>query len=139
MMAWEKATYWMAVGLLAVTAGNSFVNRHQDWVDDLTNHSLEVAQEVSGRAMVYMNLAEMTAGRGETRFARVQPKVACLQTQLASMEVAMAHEQAGLAKVAAERAQLAALEQLSPRLVCPRSNITIAIPRAHPMPHQGTI
>jgi hypothetical protein len=138
-MAWEKATYWMAVGLLAVMAGNAFVNRHEEWVRDLSDHSLQVAQEVSGRAMAYVNLAEMTLGRDQTRFVGAQTKVACVQARLASMEVAMARSQAGLAKLASERARLQAMEQMRPRLICPRRGFAIAIPQPHPMSPDDTI
>ena len=138
-MAWEKATYWMAVGLLAVMAGNFFVNRHQEWVRDLSDQSLQVAQEVSGRAMAYVNLAEMTLGRGQTRFVRAQTRVVCVQTQLASMEVAMARSQAGLAKLASERARVEVIEQMRSRLICPRRGIAMAIPQPRPMALDDTI
>jgi hypothetical protein len=109
-----------------------------DWADDVSNRSFQMADQVSSRVMAFMNLAEMMAGRGETRFVRVQTKVACVQPRLASMEVAMARGQAGLAKLASERARLEAIEQIRPRLICPRG-FAMEIPQPHPMSHDDTI
>ena len=138
-MAWEKATYWITVAVLAMLALNSFVKRHWDCVADLRNQSLQMTQDVSGRATAFMNLAEVMIERGETHFVPAQTKMACVQTQLASMEVAMARGQAGLAKLQAKRAQFAAMEQLRSRLICPRQNFTMVVPRSVPVPHEGTI
>ena len=138
-MAWEKATYWMAVAVLAVLALNSFVKRHWDCLADLRNQSLQMTEDVSGRATAFMNLEEVMIGRGETQFVPAQAKMARVQSQLASMEVAMARGQAGLAKLQARRAQFAGMEQLRSRLICPRQRLTMVVPRSAPMPHDGTI
>ena len=138
-MAWEKATYWMAVAVLAVVAGNSFVNRHQECWRELADRSLQLAEEVSGRGMASMSVAEMMVGQGEDHFVQAQAKLACVQNRLASMDVAMARGQAGLAKLQAKRAQFAAVEQLRSRLICPRQGLTMVVPRSAPMPHDGTI
>lgn len=138
-MAWQKTAYWMAVAVLAITAGNSFIGRHSDWAGELANRSLQMADQVSARAMAYTNLAEARVGRGESRLVRAQTKMACVQTRLASMEVIMARRQAGLANLATERAHLAEMEQLRSRLICPRTGLAVVIPQPRPMQHQGSI
>jgi hypothetical protein len=138
-MAWEKVTYWAAVGFLTVMACNSFVDRHQGLLSDLSDHSLQVAEVASGRATAYLSRAEMMLGRDQTRFVRTQTRMACVQTRLASMEVAVAREQAGLARATAQRARLAAVEPTRPRLFCPRPGLTMAIPQPQPMQDDGTI
>jgi hypothetical protein len=138
-MAWEKVTYWMAVGMLTVVAGNSFVSRHRERFVDLADQSAQLREILSGRAMSFMNLAEMMVGRGQTRVVRVQTKVACAQARLASMEIVMAREQSGLARLASERARIAMIEQVRPRLICPRRGLAMAIPRPHPITHGDAI
>src|SRR5258707_9834448 len=57
-MASDKALYTVALAVLALGLGNSLANNQPEWLRSLTNPSLAVAQEASGRAEEYMGMAQ---------------------------------------------------------------------------------
>ncbi len=126
-----KASYWMAVGVLALFLGNHLATRYENEAGRLASRSLAVAERISGQATRFMATAEMMLGGGETRFVHAQNATACAQTRLASVETALASHEADLAKIQAEREQLMNLQQLRSTIVCPRQNLRIAMPRLH--------
>jgi hypothetical protein len=135
-MVFEKAAYWIAVGVLALIISNNFASRHQNAVHCLANRSLAGVEQVSGHAARFMAMAEMMLGRGETGFARTQTTLACAQTRLASLQTVMARHESAFAQIQAERAQVVAMQRIRSTVVCPRQNLRIAIPQ---QPGDGTI
>ena len=126
-----KASYWMAVGLLALFVSNHLAGRYEGEARRLASQSLAAVEQISGQATRVMATAEMMFGGGETRFVRAQNTMACAQTRLASVETVLASHEAGLAKVQAEREQLMDLQQLRGTLLCPRQNLRIVMPQIH--------
>jgi hypothetical protein len=128
-MVFEKAAYWIAVGVLALFVSNQFSARHEDGVRRLASRSLAVIEQVSGDATGFMAKAETMLGRGETRFAQTQTTLACAQTRLASLQTLMASHEAALARVQAEHARMSAMPQLHGTVVCARERLRLAIPQ----------
>jgi hypothetical protein len=135
-MVFEKAAYWIAVGVLALFVTNHFAGRYENEARCLASQSLAAVEELSGQATRVMAMTETMLGQGETHFARTQTMVACAQTRLASMQTALASHEAALARVQADHARIEALQQLRGTIVCPRQNLRIAVPQLH---SEGTI
>jgi hypothetical protein len=135
-MVFEKAAYWIAVGVLALFVTNHFAGRYENEARCLASQSLAAVEELSGQATRVMAMTETMLGQGETHFARTQTMVACAQTRLASMQTALASHEAALARVQADHARIEALQQLRGTVVCPRQNLRIAVPQLH---SEGTI
>ncbi|MGA8493615.1 MAG: hypothetical protein WB711_24550 [Terriglobales bacterium] len=124
-----KASYWMAVGILALIVSNHLAGSYRDEGRCLFNRSLTAVEQISGQVTRYIATAEMMLGGSEARLVRAQTRLASVQTMLASHEAA-------LAKVQAQREQLMELQQLRGTIVCSRQNLRIVIPRLH---RDGTI
>jgi hypothetical protein len=135
----EKASYWIAVAVLAVFAINNFVVRHQNGVRCLTGRSLAAIEQVSGHGTGIMEMAEMVLGRGESRFVHTQMVLGGVQTQLASAQCVLARHEAALAWVQAEHSRLLAMQQLRSTMICPRQNVRLAIPEPPSMRTGRTI
>ncbi len=135
----EKAWYWIAVAVLAVFAINNFAARHQDGVRCLASRSLAALEQDSGRVGHVIALAELTLGRGETRFDQAQMALDGMQTRLALAQTVLVRHEAVLARVQAEHARLQAMQQLSRTVICPRQNLRIVIPAPPVMRTDGTI
>ncbi len=135
----EKATYWIAVGVLAVVVGSNFAARHADGVRCLADRSLAAVERVSGQGDRLVAMAEMMLGRGETRFARTQTTLAHAQTRLVSVQTAVACREAAFARIEAEHARIEAMQQLRGTVICPRQNLRIEIPQPPAMRTDGTI
>ena len=135
-MVFEKAAYWIAVGLLALFVTNHFAGRYENEARCLTSQSLAAVEQLSGQATRFMAVTETMLGQGETHFAQTQTMVACAQTRLASMQTVIASHEAVLARVQAEHARIEALQQLRGIVVCPRQNLRIVMPQLH---REGTI
>jgi hypothetical protein len=124
-MVFEKAAYWMAVGVLALVVGNSVASRHglnvgSRNVGSLPNRSFAVVEQVAGDATELLGSAEEIVGRAGTRFAHSQSTLACLQTRLASVQSRIAQREAVLARVQAQRARMVAMEQIRSTALCSR-------------------
>lgn len=126
-----KASYWMAVGLLAFIVSNHFAGRYENEVRQFAGRSLAAVQQISGDATRFIASAEMVLSGDDARFVRAQSAVNCAQTRLASLRTKLATRQAALAKAQAEREQLLNLQQLRSTIICPRQNLRIAIPQLH--------
>jgi len=128
-MVFEKAAYWIAVGVLALFVSNNVASRHGAEVRCLADRSLAAVEQVSGHAARFIGMAEMMLGRGETRFVQAQTTLAGAQTRMASVESVMASHEAALARVEAEHARMIAVQQLRATVVCPRQNLRMAVPQ----------
>jgi hypothetical protein len=135
-MIFEKAAYWIAVGVLALFITNHFAGQYEQEARCLASQSLAAVEQLSGQATRVVAMTETMIGRGETHFARTQTMVACAQTRLASMQTVIASHEAALARVQAEHARIEALQQLRGTVICPRQNLGIAVPQLH---REGTI
>jgi hypothetical protein len=131
-----KASYWIAVGLLALFVSNHFAGRYENGVRCFASRSLLAVEQISSQTTRLMATAEMMLGGGETHFARAQSARACVENRLASVQTVLASHEAALAKVQAEREQLMDLQQLRGTIVCPRQNLRMAMPQLH---RDGTI
>ena len=76
-MVFEKAAYWMAVGVLALLVSNHLAGRYEDGARRLASQSLAAVEQVSGQATRVMATAEMMLGGGQVRFVRAQNAMAC--------------------------------------------------------------
>ena len=140
-MVFQKAAYWIAVGILALFVTNHFAawyeaGRYGNEVRCLATESVAAVERLSGQATRFMAMTETMLGRGEAHFVRTQTMVACAQTRLASMQTVIASHEVALARVQAEHARIEALQQLRATVVCPRQNLRIAVPQLH---REGTI
>jgi hypothetical protein len=135
-MVFEKAAYWIAVGVLALFATNHFAGRYEDEGRRLASQSLTAVEQLSGEATRFMAMTEAMLGRGENHFDRSQTMVACARTRLASVQTVLASHEAALARVQAEHARIEALQQLRGTIVCPRQNLRMSLPQLH---RDGTI
>jgi hypothetical protein len=128
-MASQKATYWMAVGLLALIVGNHFVSKISGTC--LAYKARAAAERMSGRASSLMAVADVMLGRTSTRFDRAQAALAMSQARLASVQTNFARREAVCARVQAVRAQMMVREQLEEMeipAVAPRAQIEMMIP-----------
>ncbi len=124
-MALEKAGYWIAVGVLALTVSNHIAAGHEDFARRVANQSLAVFQQVSGDAAHLMATAEVMPGQGGTHFAPSQTVVACAQSRLASVETVMAQHQAALAQVETLHARIVVRQGLRSPVMCPRERLSM--------------
>ena len=128
-MASEKVIYWVAVGLLALFAGNHFVNKFDG--NCLADKAQVTVERVSGEATHLMAMAEVAMGRTSGRFERAQAVMAMTQARMASVQTQFARQQAICARLEAGRARMMAQEQLQQvriPVVCPRQRVELVIP-----------
>jgi len=113
----DKALYWMAVGLVALVAGNHLVSRFDSHC--LGQRTMAVVERLSG-GPVFAAILDNTSAqcvRAQTGFAKAQ--------------TTMARHEAGLARLQAERDRLMAVQQLQQmrlQIVAPTPNLRLAIP-----------
>lgn len=105
-MATEKALYWIALGVMAVGLGNSFMNHHQDFARNLGQHAMLIADSVSGRAAGQMDHAQVMFDRTQASFDRSQAEIARVQTRAACLQNRIAVRQAALAEAQAMRTRM---------------------------------
>jgi hypothetical protein len=129
-MASEKATYWMAVGLMALVMGNHFVNKFDG--NCLANKAQAAVERVSGQATHLMAMAEVAMGRTSTRFDRAQAAMAMAQVRMASVQTQFARQQAACARLEAGRARMIMLREIRIPVVRPR--VELAMPRPSALP-----
>ena len=138
-MYFEKAAYWMSVGVLALLISNHVAARHQGDIRCLASRSLAAVEQFSGHATGWLATAEMMLGRGEPRYVRAQTMVACAQSRLASVQSVLAQRESALARVQTERARMMMIEQLRTPVICPRQNLRMTIPQPLSALREGTI
>ena len=139
-MASEKALYWMAVGVMAVSLGNHFVSRHEGRC--LAGRSLAAVEQLSDQASHFMAMAGVLVGRTSLPRVRTDTEVARIRTHFASVDTVLAGQQVACARLETERARMMVLQQVQQmRLegVCPRQVLELNVPRASAVPGDGTI
>jgi hypothetical protein len=135
----EKASYWMAVGVVALFAGNHFAARHGDEIRCLSDRSAVAVESVTGPASRLIATAEMIVERGATGVVRTQTVLAQTETQLASVQTEIECHEAAFARMRAEQARAVAMRELQAAVVCPRLNIRTVSPRPPSMHTDGPI
>ncbi|MGA8150637.1 MAG: hypothetical protein WB952_06785 [Terriglobales bacterium] len=139
-MASEKAIYWIAVGLMAVSLENHFAGRHDGQC--LADRSLAAVQRLSGETSHFMAMAGVMLSRTSLPLVRTQTEVARIQNRLVTVDTVVAREQAACARLQVKRARLIELQQLQQihlKAVCPRQALQLSGPRLAPVPGDGTI
>ncbi len=128
-MASDKALYTVAVAVLALGLGNSLANNQPEWLRSLTNRSLAVAQQASGRAEGYLGMAQLILGGGQTSFGRTQALIGRVQAQLGSMQAQMGRRQAQIARVEGEQTRMIAMQTVAHmKVTCPRITMKVSRP-----------
>ncbi|HTA25521.1 MAG TPA: hypothetical protein VK763_18465 [Terriglobales bacterium] len=139
-MASEKATYWMAVGLLTLFMGNHFVSRIGG--NCLASKARVAVERISGQADHLMAMAEVAMGRTSTRFDRAQAAMEMAQVRMASVQTQFARQQAACARLEGSRARMMVRQQLVqmdiPALVS-RPRIEMVMPRPPAVPSADPI
>jgi hypothetical protein len=127
-MASEKALYWMAVGLLALVAGNHLANRFD--VRSIADRSMAAVEELAAppahafaTVVSWMGHGSSQCARGQAAMARAQAHFASIQTTIARQDVACARRQAENARVAVHR-----MQQMRLNVVVPAESISVEIP-----------
>jgi hypothetical protein len=133
----EKATYWMAVGLLALFVGNHFVSKFNG--NCLAEKARFAAERVSAKADHLTAMADVMLGRTATRFDCAQVAMAMTQVRLASMQNQLARGEAACIRLQASRARMIVLRQLPTPVVCPRERLEMVMPRLPAAPSADPI
>jgi hypothetical protein len=139
-MASEKATYWMAVGLLALFMCNHFANRFDGKC--LASKAQVAAERISAQATHLMAMAEVAMGRTSTQFDRAQAAMAMAQVHMASMQTGFARRQAACARLQTSRAQALVqerMQQMQIQVVRPRPRVELLIAAPRMVPSQDPI
>jgi len=124
----EKATYWMAVGVLVLAVGNHFATKLDGKF--LADRTVAAVQRLSSQADHAVAMAEFMLGRTAMPVVQAQVSIARVQARLASVQTVMARQEAACARLQGERARMLALEELQRvRVVCPRQTVRVEIPR----------
>jgi hypothetical protein len=130
-MASEKATYWAAVGLMAVFVGNSFLVGHDVEVCRLARQAMASVEHIYSSADRLMATTDMIFGRSESTLAYSQTAFARAEAQIATMEAAMSRRQAACARVEAARARIVVMNR---PVICPRQTLRLTVPQPPAIP-----
>jgi len=123
-MVTEKALYWMAVGLVALVAGNHFVSRFDGRC--LGNRTMAVIERLSG-GPAFAAILDNTS----SSYARAEARMARARTRMASAQITMTRQDAMCARLQAEKARLTAMQQMQQmrfRMVAPSQSFSVHIP-----------
>lgn len=106
-MATEKALYWIAICVMVIGLGDSFVNHHRDLARNFGQKAMMVADLETGQAQGQMGQAtgfvdrtQMRVDRAQAAADRVQARMACIQTRIARRQAALARAEALQARFA---------------------------------------
>jgi|SRR5579872_5640453 len=124
-MVFEKAVYWMAVGVLGLVVSDNLASRHglnlgSPDAGSLSNRSFATVEQIASEATRLLGTAEQIVSRAGTHYARSQSTLACLQTRVASVQSRIAQPEAVLARVQVQRARMVAMEQMRGVALCSR-------------------
>ena len=111
-MANDKALYWVAICVMAVGLGTSFVNHHADFARNLGLRAMVVADTITGRTQGQLDRANVLFDRTQAGFDRSQAAVDRVQTRVACLQTRIAQRQAELARAQAERTRMAVAQNV---------------------------
>lgn len=133
-MASEKAVYWVAVAVMAVSLGNHFANKYD--AGCLADRAMATVQRLSSEAGHFLAMGQVAFGAAP-RFSTPQVAMARVQSGFASIQADIARQQAACARLEAQHARIMALQQMQHiRVVCPRQELNVVVPQ---VPGNGTI
>ncbi len=116
-MVFQRALYWIAVGLMLPLLGNHFAMKY------------DLCPRASAEASHVLAMVQHVLGRGQS-FAPLP-----VEARLASMQAEIVRRQAACVRIEAARARIMALEQIeSVRGICPHQRVKI-----RPVPSEGRI
>ena len=119
-MASDKALYWIAVVVMALGLGNSFVNDHPDWAQAVAERPLVLADAACSRLSSMASVVDLMFGPSQVGVARTQVAMARVQGRLASVQSRIASRQAEMARMEAQRARAFTVERMNRTFVtCP--------------------
>jgi small-conductance mechanosensitive channel len=93
-MATEKATYWLAVGVLALGLNSAFYGREDQWAHTFADRATAFAANLAERGLDYAVTAEAMLGRDPSQSPRMQAALARLQARTTCAQAALARQQA---------------------------------------------
>lgn len=105
-MAIEKATYWLAVGVLALGLNSTFQNQEAQWAHNLADQARRSAVDLAQRGMGYLAMAEVMLGSTPAQSSRLQAALARVQVETAQAQAAIASREASRALREAQRVNL---------------------------------
>jgi hypothetical protein len=137
-MASEKATYWVAVGIMAVLLGHHFTGKLDRGC--FRGRALYAAERVADSASRVVDRSQGVFDRGTSRYERVQSRVAFAQSRMASVQTLLDSKESALAQAEALREQrVLMLDQVRGHIACPRQRIQVVIPRLPSAEDDGVI
>ena len=93
-MAIDKATYWLAVGVLALGLNSTFQSQEVQWAQHVVGQARLTAEGLAQRGLGYMVMAEVMFGANPAESPRLQAALARLQVKTAEAQAALASRQA---------------------------------------------
>ena len=136
-MASEKAVYWVAVAVMAISLSNHFANKYESGC--VAERAISTVQRLSAEAGHFLAMGQVAFGAAP-RFTTPGVAVARVQGRFASMQAGIARQQAACARLQAQQARLMALQEMQHiRVFCPRQHIAVEIPQVLAIPSGGTI
>jgi hypothetical protein len=123
----DKVVYWMAVGVLAIVVGNSLATRRGEWITCLGEQSLQVAQQVTDRAMAVLDRGGVLFDRTNDRLSDGQLVAVRVKTRLASMQTRLAIRQAALARLQADRVRMVTMTSRKYKVACPQVDTALDV------------
>lgn len=93
-MAIDKATYWLAVGVLALGLNSTFQNQEVQWAQNVAGQARLTAEGLAQRGLGYLVMAEVMFGANPAGSPRLQAALARLQVKTAEAQAALASREA---------------------------------------------
>jgi hypothetical protein len=119
-MASDKALYWIAVIVMALGLGNSFVAAHPEWAQTVAERPLMLADAACSRISNLASVADLMFGRSQVGVARTQVAMARVQGRLAAVQARIASRQAEMARLEAQKGRTITLERMNRVItICP--------------------
>ena len=132
-MASDKALYWIAVIVMALGLGNSFVNDHPDWTRAAAGRPMVLADAACSRLSSMASVVDLMFGRSQEGVARTQVAMARVQGRLASVQARVASRKAEMARLEAQRVRTITIERINrTAVICAPQNTDTDAPDAAP-------
>lgn len=130
----EKVMYWMALGVLAMSATSGLIPKHPGWGERLADRSIAMMSQASERAINYAVIAGMVVGTNDSApspgvidvedYAQGQ-----VQARLACAQATLARRQAILGLLQSMRVQVRLLQRPARTVVWRNLSIVVEVPQ----------
>ena len=122
-MASERAMYWTAVGVLALSATNGFVSEYRGWAGRLADKSIAMAEQASEIAASYANLGTPDRDNDDLK------QLVRAQVRMVRVRSTVGRHQAEIVRAQVEGIRARVMEHgVQAVIACPRPNIVIDVP-----------